>query len=146
LIPEDSLLRDAAVLSSTAPILSEATARMPEAYGPEPAHGWCYFFQKADLARQMKDWETVTRLGDDAFALNDYPNDPIERFVFIEGYAHTADWEKAVELSQNSYKVSKSYVGPLLCKLWDRIARETESTPEQKETLDKVRNKFECMP
>jgi hypothetical protein len=146
LIPEDSLLRDAAVLSSTAPILSKATATMPKVYSPEPVHGWCYFFEKADLARQIGDWGTVTRLGDDAFALNDYPNDPIERFVFIEGYAHTADWEKAVELSQNSYKVSKSYVGPLLCKLWDRIARETESTPEQSTTLDAVRNKFECLP
>ncbi len=146
LIPEDSLLRDAAFLSSTVPILSESTARMPDVYGPEPEHGWCYYFQKADLARQMGDWETVTRLGDDAFALDDYPNDPIERFVFIEGYAHTADWEKAVELSQNSYKVSKSYVGPLLCKLWDRIERETENTSLQKKTLDGVRSKFECLP
>ena len=146
LIPDDSLLRNAALLSSTAPILSESTARMPEIYGPEPTHGWCYYFQKADLARQMGDWETVTRLGDAAFALDDYPNDPIERFVFIEGYAHTADWEKAVELSLNSYKVSKNYVAPLLCKLWDRIERETESTLQQNVTLDKVRSKFECLP
>ena len=146
LIPDDSLLRDAASLSSTAPILSEPTARMPEVYGSEPAHGWCYFFQKADLARQMGDWETITRLGDDAFALNDYPNDPLERFVFIEGYAHTADWEKAVELSQNSYMVSKKYVGPLLCELWDRIGRETESTSQQNTALDKIRSEFECLP
>jgi hypothetical protein len=146
LIPDDSLLRDAAQLSSTAPILSESTARMPEIYLPEPAHGWCYYFQKADLARQMGDWETVTQLGDAAFSLDDYPNDPIERFVFIEGYAHTTDWEKAVELSEDSYKVSKNYVAPLLCKLWDRIARETESTPDQRAALDKVQGKFECLP
>jgi hypothetical protein len=146
LIPDDSFLRDASALSSTEPILSETTARMPDIYGPEPAHGWCYFFQKADFARQMADWGTVTQLGDAAFSLDDYPNDPMERFVFIEGYAHTADWKKAVELSQNSYKVSKNYVGPLLCRLWDRIERETESTPEQKVTLDEVRNKFGCLP
>ncbi len=146
LIPEDSLLREAALLSSTTPILSEPIARMPEIYAPEPAHGWCYYFQKADLARQLADWETVTQLGDAAFALNDYPNDPTERFVFIEGYAHTTDWEKAVELSLTSHQVSKKYLAPLLCKLWDRIARETESTPEQKLALDEVRNKFECPP
>jgi hypothetical protein len=146
LISEDSLLRDAALLSSTAPILSESVARMPEIYEPEPAHGWCYYFEKADLARQTGDWETVTQLGDAAFALDDYPNDPIERFVFIEGYAHTTDWEKAVELSLASHKVSKNYVAPLQCKLWDRIARETESTPEQKSTLGEVRNRFECLP
>ncbi len=146
LIPDDSLLRDAARLSSTAPILSEPFAKMPEIYHPEPAHDWCYYFQKADLARQMKEWETVTRLGDEAFALDDYPNDPIERFVFIEGYAHTTDWEKAVELSQASYKVSKNYVAPLLCKLWERIARETETSPQRQSALDVVQSKFECLP
>jgi hypothetical protein len=146
LIPDDSYMRDAAVLSSTLPILSESTARMPEVYNPEPAHGWCYYFQKADLARQLEDWETVTQLGDVAFAMNDYPNDPIERFVFIEGYAHMADWEKAKELSMDSYAVSKKIVGPLLCKLWDRIARETESTPERNVTLDAVQSQLECSP
>jgi len=146
LIPDDTFLRDAALLSSTAPILSESTARMPEIYQPEPAHGWCYYFEKADLARQMKDWGTVTQLGDAAFALNDYPNDPIERFVFIEGYAHIADWERAVKLSLDSYAVSKKITGPLLCKLWARIASETEDTPEQNVTLDVVQSKLECSP
>jgi hypothetical protein len=146
LIPDDSMLRDAALLSSTAPILSEPAARMPAPYGPEPAHGWCYYFQKADLARQMGDWKTVTQLGDVAFSTNDYPNDPIERFVFIEGYAHAGDWEKAVELSMDSYGVSKKITGSLLCKLWDRIARETESTPERNVTLDVVQSKLECSP
>jgi hypothetical protein len=119
---------------------------MPKIYGSEPAHGWCYYFQKADLARQMGDWETVTQLGDVAFALDDYPNDPLERFVFIEGYAHTADWEKARGLSMDSYAVSKKITGPLLCKLWDRIAHETESTPEQNVTLDVVQTQLECLP
>jgi hypothetical protein len=94
----------------------------------------------------MGDWKTVTQLGDVAFALNDYPNDPIERFVFIEGYAHMTDWEKAKELSMDSYAVSKSFVGPLLCKLWDRIARETESSPERNVTLDAVQSQLECSP
>jgi len=94
----------------------------------------------------MRDWKTVTQLGDAAFALNDYPNDPIERFVFIEGYAHMGDWEKATELSMDSYAVSEKLVGPLLCKLWDRIARETESTREQNVTLDVVQTQLECSP
>jgi len=146
LIPDDSFLRDAALLSSTTPILSEPVARMPAIYNPEPAHGWCYFFQKADLARQMGDWHTVTQLGDVAFALDDYPNDPIERFVFIEGYAHIANWERAVELTMDSYEVSRKFTAPLLCKLWDRIARETEETPERNVTLDVVQSKLECSP
>jgi len=146
LIPDDTFLRDAALLSSTSPILSRQTSRMPAAYGNEPVHGWCYYFEKADLARQMGDWQTVTQLGDVAFALDDYPNDPVERFVFIEGYAHTGNWERAVELSTASYKVSKAYVGPLLCRLWSRIARETEDTSERKVTFDVVQSELECSP
>lgn len=146
LLPEETMLRNAATISSTAPVLNEPTSKMPEIYGPEPAHGWCYYFQKADLARQNEDWDSVTRLGDVAFSLDDYPNDPVERFVFIEGYAHAGNWEKAVEYSVTSYKVSKDYVGPILCKLWERIERETESTPEQVSALAEIRTKLECSP
>lgn len=146
LIPDETLLRDAALISSSSPILSESTSQMPDIYYPEPAHNWCYYFEKAELARQMGEWKTVTHLGDEAFALADYPNDPMERFVFIEAYAHVTDWEKAVELSKLSYKVSKGYVGPLLCKLWNRIERDTAITPEQQSALGDVRAEFECMP
>jgi hypothetical protein len=88
----------------------------------------------------------VVTLGDAAFALNDHPNDPVERFVFIEGYAHDGDWKKAVELSKTSYKVSKNFVGPPLCKLWNRIERETPDTPERSSTLIEVYNQFGCLP
>jgi hypothetical protein len=146
MIPDDSLLRDAARLSSTKPVLNEALAVMPQIYYPEPAQGWCYYFQKADLARQLGAWDEVARLGDIAFKLDDYPNDPVERFVFIEGYAHIGDWEKALELSKLSYKVSKNYVRPLICKLWTRIERETENTPAQNVTFNEVQTEFECLP
>ncbi|MCC7117527.1 MAG: hypothetical protein IT310_03290 [Anaerolineales bacterium] len=146
LIPEETLLREAAALSSTLPILATPTAQMPKIYQPEPAHGWCYYFQKADLARQLKDWGTVARLGGEAFKLDDHPNDPIERFVFIEGYAHTGNWEKAVEYSLDSYRVSKAYMRPLVCKLWERIARETESAPAQANAISEIQKKAECVP
>ena len=34
---------------------------------PEPSHGWCYYFERADLARQMGDWEKVAELGEYGF-------------------------------------------------------------------------------
>ena len=146
LIPDESLLRDAANLSSTVHILKEQTARMPSIYDPEPAHGWCYYFEKADLARQLKDWDQVVQLGDQAFALDDYPNDPVERFAFIDGYAHAGEWEKARELSLTSYRISKEYVGPLLCKLWDRIESEMEIRNEEISNIKEMRTKFGCLP
>lgn len=139
------LLRDAAVLSNTAMIRAENAVTMPASlYAPEPEHRWCYYFEKADLARQVDDWEQVVELGDQAFRLDDSPNDPVERFVFIEGYAHMGDWEQAIELSKVSYRVSKEYVGPLLCRLWERIEAETTASVERSAALDEVRSMLSC--
>jgi hypothetical protein len=146
LIPDETLLRDAAWLSTTVPVLFEQVARMPEIYGPEPAQNWCYYFEQADLARQMGNWEEVANLGDKAFGLDDYPNDPIERFVFVEGYAHIGQWKKALEYAQVSYKVSKNFVGPLLCKLWDRIDRDVSSSLEKDESVSQAKTLFVCNP
>jgi hypothetical protein len=156
-IQAESMMREAAALSNETMIVTDPSARMPAIYGPEPAHGWCYYFEKADLARQLGDWETVTRLGDEAFALNDYPNNPFERFVFIEGYAHIGDWDRALKLSRESFRVSKEYMGPLLCRLWERIEAETsEAVPrvpggttggvERSETLSEIKSMYACKP
>ncbi|MEN9563452.1 MAG: hypothetical protein RIR73_1696, partial [Chloroflexota bacterium] len=56
------------------------------------------------------------------------------------------DWEKAVEYSKDSYKVSKSFVGPMLCMLWERIERETERVPEQVSAVGNAYREFECQP
>ena len=146
LIPDESLLREAASLSSSEPIEADGSLRMPAIYAPEPAHGWCYFFEKADLARQQRDWEQVVRLGDQAFRLDDYPNDPVERFVFIEGYAHAGEWDRALEYSQVSYRVSRNYVGPLLCRLWERIGREVPASPEKEAFVIQAKTLFVCNP
>ena len=119
---------------------------MPAIYGPEPVHGWCYYFERAGLAAQMKDWTAVTELGNAAFLLDDFPNDPVERFVFIEGYAHKGNWERALELSTASYRVSPDYVGPLLCPLWDRIRAQTDPAPTREANLAKVKSMFACAP
>ncbi|HEX9331182.1 MAG TPA: hypothetical protein VF896_04780 [Anaerolineales bacterium] len=145
-ILDESLMREASALSNETMILDESAARMPGIYAPEPAHGWCYYFEKADLARQEGEWEEVAKLGDVAFKLDDHPNNPVERFVFIEGYAHVRDWKRAIKLSRDSYQVSKDYVGPLLCQLWKRIETETTGGSERSEALSEVKNIFACKP
>lgn len=144
LVPDASMMREAATLSSSKWILPAATARMPQIYGPEPGHGWCYYFERAELAAQLRDWQQVVSLGDKALILNDYPNDPVERFVFVEGYANSGDWVRAKDLSTTSFKVSKAYVGPLLCRLWRRIELETADSPQRTATLAEVKSLFAC--
>jgi hypothetical protein len=140
----ESMMREASALSNQAMILPQTQSHLPEIYGPEPEQGWCYYFQKADLARQIGDWERVAQLGDAAFKLDDHPNNPVERFVFIEGYAHVGDWERALTLSRESYRVSREYVGPLLCRLWERIESETTGGAARAQVLSEVKSILAC--
>ncbi len=43
---------------------------------------WCFYYQKASLAVQKRDWKEAARLGDIAFSKKDYPNDASERLPF----------------------------------------------------------------
>ena len=94
----------------------------------------------------MRDWSSIVKLGDQAFKLNDYPNDPVERFVFVEGYAHAGNWGRAKELAIESYRVSPNYVGPLLCKLLNRLDREVSASKDKQTSLNELRTKFSCLP
>lgn len=114
-------------------------------YAPEPAHGWCYYFEIADLARQQENWEEVANLGDLAFTLKDYPNDPSERFPFIEGYAHVGNWDQAYELTVQSQSVTP-LMAPLLCRLWQRIDASTAESLEKDTTIASVNSQLNCSP
>jgi hypothetical protein len=144
LIPESTMMREAARLSSSAWIQSDQIAHMPEIYQPEPVHGWCYYFERAQLAAQLADWQGVAALGDKALRLTDHPNDAVERFVFIEGYAHMGNWSRALELSRISYGVSRTFLGPLLCRLWGRINLETPPSAPKADAMTEVRSIFAC--
>ncbi|NWF63099.1 MAG: hypothetical protein HXY38_02230 [Chloroflexi bacterium] len=140
-------VRDVARVSNQSVILFEKQNQLPgQFYRGAELLDWCGYFAQAELARQKKDWEEVTRIAELAFALSDTPNDPVERFVYVEGYAHTGNWKKAVELSKASFKVSRNFVGPMLCVLWDRIDRETEVTPEQIAAVKETHVEFACEP
>jgi len=144
LIPEQSLMRFSANISDLNLIVNEPRAQMPTVYGPEPEHDFCYYFEKADLARQFKDWDSVVKYGESALSLSDHPFEPAEQFVFIEGYAHVGDWERAVDLSVSSYEVSQEVIGRMLCRLWRRIGEETTSSLERGAALEKIQNMFAC--
>lgn len=126
------------------PLPEQDQPRLPGfIFNPEPAPNWCYYFEKADLARQFQDWDEVVRLSELAFTSGDYPNDPVERLPFIEGYAHKADWQQALQLSRETGAISP-VMKPVLCRLWQRIEQETGESPEQRETLAAIKSENNC--
>jgi hypothetical protein len=146
LIPEQSLMRFAANISDPGLILDESRAKMPAIYGHEPEHDFCYYFERADLARQFGDWDSVVKNGESALSLKDHPYDPAEQFVFVEGYAHAGNWVLAVELSQRAHEYSPEIVGPMLCRLWRRIGAETASSVMRSAAFSDIQVRFGCNP
>ncbi|MGE5378782.1 MAG: hypothetical protein ACM3XO_27320, partial [Bacteroidota bacterium] len=65
----------------------------------EPKHEWCYYYAKAELARQKGDWQTVNHLLQTATSLGYHPDDPLEWLVFIEAQARTGNMASAQSIS-----------------------------------------------
>ncbi len=111
-------------LSNMGQVISdpEHPARPPEViFGEEPAHQWCYYFEKADLARADGDWAEVARLGDEAFAVPFHPNNPSEYLPFIEAYARLSRMKEAKKLTLEIAH-QMPVLRPALCALWQRVA------------------------
>lgn len=74
-------------------VLINGSAALPksEIFGKEPDHGWCYYYQKADLARQRGNWIEIPRLLDEALSQGHYPNDRMEWMPFFQAYAVLGD-------------------------------------------------------
>ncbi len=66
-----------------------------EIMGSEPEHDWCYYFQKADLARQIEDWQQVAQIADQASRRGFKPSDATEWLPFIEAYANLRRYDDA---------------------------------------------------
>jgi hypothetical protein len=139
------LTRDAVELSDLTLILPEPVSSgfPPEAiFGREPAHGWCYYYQKAELARQLGEWEQASRLGDEAQDLGYEPNHALEWLPFIEAYAHTGRWEKALEWTRQVLRIDRKFA-PKVCNLWERIASEVSLPAEVESTFGELTEEYD---
>jgi len=82
-------------------VIDDAAQPIPpqSIFGNEPEHDWCFYYQKADLARQRGDWNEVIRLGEEAEKLGLHPNDQIELMPFLQAYAFLDDQKQVRGIS-----------------------------------------------
>lgn len=140
----DNFLTRAIYLSDPSRILVNAEGiEVPASlFGKEPAHEWCYYYSKAELARQKGDWAEVARLGDEADAQGYTPQDGFEWLPFIEAYAYTGNAMHAEALSQAAIK-KEPRLRKGLCELWQRVDENT-SDEEAKNASASIQNRFNC--
>ncbi|RPJ36498.1 MAG: hypothetical protein EHM21_19075 [Chloroflexi bacterium] len=120
-------------------------ARPPAVLGKEPAHGWCYYFQKTELARQQGDWPMLVSFADQAFEAGLNPGDPAELLPMIEGYARVGNLDRAASFSREAGKQANLH--PALCAVWERVG---EQIGKDQETAAKAaageRSELNCLP
>lgn len=86
--------------------------------GPELPKNWCYYYEKAELARQFKDWEGVITVWEQAADFQDEVNNGVELRPFIDGFIHVDEFQKAAELTQRA-KIESYGMKQYLCTIWE---------------------------
>lgn len=99
-------------------------------FGPEPKTQWLYFYQRAELERQLEHWDAVALLGDEAVKQGYGPRDPSEWFPFIEGYTRTHRYRTAADISIRMLEEYPEALAPL-SSLWLRAKREDVQNSEE---------------
>lgn len=95
-------------------------------FGEEPEHGWCYFYQKADLARQRGEWGLIPVLLKDALAQGYYPEDALEWMPFLQASAVLGDVEQV--RSTAKLMTTDKFLRLQVCRIMtDFMKRETLS-------------------
>jgi hypothetical protein len=90
-------------------------------FGSELSHGWCYYYERADLARQTGDWEEVARLGAEAIQKELAASDPIEWIPFMQAHVLLGDADALDRLAEvlkldEAYKADREYYKVQFCK------------------------------
>ena len=118
-------LLEAAELTDLSMILpSDGTTQHPPTIvlGKEPVHSWCYYFEKAEAARQFGEYGEVLRLLEEARQNGFSPTLASEWYPFIDAYARVNEWETAVELSNLLIEQKDPMIEDGLCHIWSALA------------------------
>ncbi len=125
----------------------EATSVTHEKGFPIPLQqsdeSWCYFYQRAELARQLGRWDEVIVWGQKGFRSDDSPNRADERMPFIAGYAMSGNWVKALELTREVRKINPT-LSAVLCQLWKQIEQKSAPDADQQQVLHAIRQELSC--
>lgn len=140
----EEALREVLPLSDFSRVITDSDKPMPGwIFGKEIRRDWCYYYQKARLAEQQSDWETVMRLWEEATGAGYRTLSEPEYVPFILAAAHTGRWETALTLTDKAYfpdYVMRDY----LCTTWRRIRDEVPESPERQQALETAVSQFDC--
>ncbi len=135
---------DASALSNLSVIKAEGYNQPPgQVLGKEPVRTWCYYFEKAELARQFGEYENVIALLEQAEEKGFHPLALSEWYPFIDAYLHLDDFASAEALSQKALARQGKIEETGVCHLWTSYQNAIEGA-EAKASIDKYLVEFHC--
>jgi len=122
----------------------EQPVSLPARYfGEEDKSTWCYYYQKADLEKQLNNWESTINIYEDAFAKGFHPINPSEYRNLVEAWLRTGKFEDADEFIN---KMNHDY--PWITENWCQITRELSSSdklmPDHVDMLQSIQTLEGC--
>jgi hypothetical protein len=117
------MLTDAIFLSDLSLINTNGTpaASLPSFFGRVDQDNWCYFFQKAELARQSGSWDEIVEIYKNTIQAELRSKDPSEYLVFTEALIRNGDIDAARSLVDEKLVIGGSPVNGT-CYTLERIA------------------------
>lgn len=141
---QSRFLVDAVPLSDLSNIIINTNQAAKPPFLSEPEHSWCYYFAKAELARQQGDWDQVINLTDTARSLGYQPEDPFEWLTYIEAQALTGNMDGAKKTSQAAFE-QEDRIRRGLCELWKRIQTGDIVTGEEALLINQILSEYQCI-
>jgi hypothetical protein len=149
--PQDTNLRlisdDMRQLSAGSDIslIGQGKASLPEIiYGKQTTQTWCYYFEKADLARQYGQWDEIARLWEESQSIGERADNGFEYIPFIEGYGYLEDWEQVRLLTKAANKITAG-LEPSLCAAMDRLAAHAPTSQQRDATIQNLKDESKCL-
>jgi len=119
-------------------------ARLPRGiFGAEPQHGWCYYYERADLARQIGDWDQAAQLALAAIAEDGSPHHASEYGLFIEALGRSGRLGEALDLTRLAV-ARDAGLDRMLCAAWERVGDAVAPTFSHVTIVRQANSFLEC--
>ena len=115
-------------------------------FGKEQDVYWCYYYQKADLARQQGHWDEMIGYLDEAKAKGFESNNEGEYIQFVQAYGMLGEWENAMSLSQDLYEKDPDSTLAGLCFVWGEFKTQFPQDPAFTSAYETVNQLIGCQP
>jgi hypothetical protein len=124
---------------------TDSEPTLPESiYGKQNNQTWCYYFEKADLARQYGQWDEIARLWKESKSTGERADNGFEYIPFIEGFGHLEDWEYVKTQTKFANKITAG-LEPSLCTALDRLTATAPASQQRDQTIKNLKDDLKCV-